>query len=356
MSSYFDKQFIQQHLSNRLELFTWSREWLGNFRCCLCGDSKKRLNMKRGFFYRCLESDTMRFKCHNCQEASGWSLGAWLSIYDKTLQQQYNFENFKDGDNHTTGYNLEKAPKQKVVHVRQHSLVKDDSVSIPKELLLHSVRLSDLPPDHLAVKYILGRKIPKRALERLLYVDDFNEFSMSLDTHDMEVAEKAPKDARIVIPFLNRNGDDFVCFQGRALDKDAYIRYFTIKKYESSEKIFGLDTLKPSKTKLVVEGPLDSLFLPNCVATADSNLLKYSNGDIYIPDNQYHNKEICKGIEDIIRSGKRICLFPKEYSEFKDINEFIEGGVSIKDLLGIIANNTFKGLKAKHRWSILKGV
>ena len=361
MSAYFDKQFISQHLEFRLEQFTWSREYLGNFRCPLCGDSQKRLNLKRAFFYYCNDTDSLRFKCHNCQEGSGWGLGPWLSLYDSSLQREYNFLKFKEEGKERSDQGAYKLPSEEVVKKPKRqpeqvaSLFDEPDKGLPLEILQHSTLISQLEVDHPARLYVEGRKIPKKALERLLYVDNFKEFALAMQPDDLTVLKNAPEDKRLIIPFMSSDGQKLLCFQGRALEPDAYVRYFTVKMNENYDKIFGLDKLDMKRKKIVVEGPIDSLFIPNCVATADSNLMKF-DGDIYIPDNQYRNRDLQPVIEGIIDSGKTVCLFPKEYEAYKDINDFIQkGAMNRKQLMELITSNLFKGLKAKHRWNVLKG-
>lgn len=354
MSLMFDRDFVNMYIANRLDLFGWARDNLGQFRCPLCGDSQKNKTKRRGFFYADSGNDILRFKCHNCSECSGWGLGAWLTKFDVTLAQQYNFEKFKSG-NKPQKVDLALKPKKKKT-VRKTVTFGEPTKQLHQGLVTNSVRLSELPRDHMAVAYMLGRKIPERLLEELWYTDNFREFSLGMGSYETTVAEKMPADKRIVIPFYEPNGEDLYCYQGRALE-DSILRYATVKHKENAPKLYGLDRLQLHRTKLVVEGPIDSMFLPNCVATADSNLLSYERGDIYIPDNQYRNPEICKGIEKIIAAGKSIVLFPKEFEDYKDINDFItEGGMSTKDLLKIVAQNNYKGLKAKAVWAKLKGV
>lgn len=351
MSTWFDKSFIDLHVAPRLDKFSWVRDGVAQFRCPLCGDSQTSENKRRGFFYT--RDDTIRFKCHNCDECSGWSLGPWLSEFDATgaLHKQYGFEKFKEG---RETEKIEFAPKQQITHTA--SLYDDGSSTVPDGLLCNATRLCDLPQGHLALQYVQGRKMPLSALERLWFVDNFKEFAISMRPYEASTLEKLPEDPRVVIPFLSPNGSDVYCFQGRALLPDV-MRYVTVKQIENSPKIFGLEKLDTNRTRLVVEGPFDSLFLPNCVATADSNLLSYANGDLYIPDNQYRNPEICTQIERIIQAGKSVCLFPREFECYKDINEFIkEGEMSVRELFEVIARNTYKGLRAKLVWTKLKGV
>ena len=54
--------------------------------------------------------------------------------------------------------------------------------------------------------------------------------------------------------------------------------------------------------------------------------------------------------------GYSVCLFPKELEQYKDINDMVVGGITGKEICKVILNNTFVGLKAKLRFSQLRGV
>ena len=159
-----------------------------------------------------------------------------------------------------------------------------------------------------------------------------------------EYAEKIPDDQRLIIPFYDEYGQ-ITMLQGRALEKDAFIRYVTVKKSEDVEKTFGLDRINRSKEVYCCEGPIDSLFIDNCLASADSNLLKV-NADIYIFDNQYMNKDIKRRIEQAIDLGKKVVLFPKSFV-WKDINDAVMAGLTKQEIAEIIKEHTYSGIKAK---------
>ncbi|MGA1048837.1 MAG: hypothetical protein ACO3UU_12585 [Minisyncoccia bacterium] len=107
-------------------------------------------------------------------------------------------------------------------------------------------------------------------LEQEYFTEDFKAFVESVS--DKKLDQTGP---RVIIPFYSRSGD-LVAFQGRALDSYS-MRYITVKIDREQEKIFGLDKVDPMKPIYVVEGPFDSLFLPNAIATADSNLSAAAN-------------------------------------------------------------------------------
>jgi hypothetical protein len=140
-----------------------------------------------------------------------------------------------------------------------------------------------------------------------------------------------------------------VAFQGRAL-KDSKMRYITVKVAEGN-KFFGLDRINQEEDVYVTEGPIDSLFLENAGATADSNLKAASNYIdksklVLVYDNEPRNKDICRLIEQAIEEHYRVVIWP-EMIEEKDINEMVLSGFSIEELRDIISSNTFQNLRAK---------
>jgi hypothetical protein len=123
-----------------------------------------------------------------------------------------------------------------------------------------------------------------------------------------------------MIPFRNEEGEIFA-YQGRAFGSETP-KYITIKLDEDADKIFGLDRVDKSKPILVVEGPLDSLFLDNCVAMAGADFNNFEGDLTIVFDNEPRNKEICKQIEKIINKGRSIVLWPEQIKE-KDINKIL---------------------------------
>ena len=118
-----------------------------------------------------------------------------------------------------------------------------------------------------------------------------------------------------------------------------------------SIKIFGLNKVNKQEKVYVTEGPIDSLFLPNAVATADANLINavnYISKDklVLLFDNEPRNKDICKLMDKAIEEHFQICIWPEMVKE-KDINEMILAGFTSEELIDIIDKNTFVNLRAK---------
>ena len=140
-------------------------------------------------------------------------------------------------------------------------------------------------------------------------------------------------------------------FQGRAFGKEEP-KYITIVLDSLKEKVYGLNKVDWKKTVYVVEGPIDSLFLDNCVATAQSDLrLKdRKNNIVLVPDNEPRNEQIVKQIGKFIDNNYSVVLWPESVSE-KDINEMILSGRSKSEIHDIIKENTFSGISAKLKFT-----
>jgi len=116
-------------------------------------------------------------------------------------------------------------------------------------------------------------------------------------------------------------------------------------------KVFGLDKIDRDKHIYVVEGPLDSLFLDNCLAVGGSefsNLPKENTTIVF--DNEPRNQEICNNIEESIRKEYSVCLWPVQ-NPHKDINDMILSGMSSSDITSQIKENTYRGTEARLRFA-----
>ena len=117
---------------------------------------------------------------------------------------------------------------------------------------------------------------------------------------------------------------------------------------ESKPKIFGLDDVDFSKRVYVVEGPIDSMFIPNCVAMAGSanKFLDTMDDFVLVMDNERRNVQIIEHIEKCIDLGYNICLWPDNIEQ-KDINDMVMAGYTTDQILDMIDTNTYHGLAAK---------
>lgn len=351
MSKIIDEEYIDR-FSSLVDNFTWERQGLARFSCPFCNDGHKRRGywifsgtFEKGYYYH----------CHNCNAFSGSGLGNVLQEIDKISADDYFMAKFEErGGRVSKQRTLEEIKKEEKNRrgskARTVPLMKPKVDTFQDPVFSSMTCLEDMERDHYAAQYALNRKIPPEKMKLLYFTTNWKKTSEALDPEEQEMLHKLPEDSRLVIPFFDTRGK-VAMLQGRAFDPNAKIRYLSTKKTASTEKTYGLERLNFSKPKLVVEGPIDSLFIPNCVATADSNLLKFSDGDIYIPDNQYRNSEICHGIKRIIEAGKKVVLFPPTIEE-KDINEMVEARGQI-EVLNIIKKNIYAGIDAELQFATL---
>ena len=105
----------------------------------------------------------------------------------------------------------------------------------------------------------------------------------------------------------------------------------------------------------VVEGPIDSLFLPNAVAVSGSSfdtptIRQLLTNATIVMDNEPRSKEITKQLAKYIDRGYNVVMYPDTVKE-KDINEMILSGRTPAQILDLINRNTFAGMEAKLKYS-----
>jgi hypothetical protein len=158
---------------------------------------------------------------------------------------------------------------------------------------------------------------------------------------------------RLIIPFYDTTGNLFA-IQGRAFGNEQP-KYLTIKLDETKQKVYGLERVNFQKHIYITEGPIDSLFIDNCLAAAGADLiLKVSSENVtYIFDNEPRNKEIVKRMYKMIDKNYNIFIWPESIRS-KDINDMIISGRLIDEVKSIISNNTYNKLSALTRLNTWK--
>ena len=325
--SYIDTKYLNI-ISPYLQQFKKKGDDLWNFRCPYCGDSHKSRTKARGFVFR--KKNDLFFKCHNC--GTGASLGNLIKTLDSKTYKDYIMERYKKG------VETRSSPQPEF---------KFNAPVFRKKGILKGLKsIQDLPDDHPARQIVERRKLPVESLSDLYLCESFFKFTNSI------IKGKFPfldgDHPRLIIPFRGEDGEVFA-YQGRAFGNEQP-KYITIKIDADRDKIFGLDKVDKSKPILVVEGPLDSLFLDNCIAVAGADFSSMEGDLTVIYDNEPRNKEINKQIEKTIDQGKSVCLWP-DTMEYKDINDMVIGGYTKEEIQEIITNNTFSGVAAKLRFA-----
>ena len=267
--------------------------------------------------------------CHNCGAST--SFYNFLDKVDPTLCKEYSLERYKNGS-------ANNSPQPSFDEFKTPAPKFKKAIPLPS--------IESLPDAHFAKTYVQARQIPETFHSDLYYAEDFKKFVESLNLEKEGLKEDDP---RLVIPFYDED-KNLVAFQGRALG-ESKLRYITLKTDKDNTKVFGLDRINKEETIYVVEGPIDSMFLENAVATADSNLMAASKHldktkIVLVYDNEPRNKEIVKQMDKAIEEHYNVVIWPEMIVE-KDINDMIMNGFSPDEIQDIISKNTFVNLRAK---------
>jgi len=326
MSLYTDQKYVGL-ISPRLDLFKQVRPNLWNSRCPICGDSQKNKSKKRMYIYA--KKQDLFVKCHNC--GYGSNLGNFIKHLDPHLHGQYVLERYSQGNT-----NLRKTKEPEFKFEPPKFKPKPTTIDLPS--------IGSLPCDHHARLLYSGRKMPNSFLDKIYYADDFREWAMSIS--EIDYSNLGREESRMVIPFYDTEGK-LIAAQGRALGSHE-LRYITVKVSEDSPKVYGLERWNSESTTYIVEGPIDSMFLPNCLAVAGGDLQSIKIDKkrcVLIFDNEPRNIHTVKKLMDAIDDGWSVVIWNKE-KKFKDINDLIMSGLSTDEILEMINKTTMKGLEA----------
>ncbi len=312
-------------VSSRLQKFKRVKGDLYNFRCPLCGDSKKHKNKARGYVYP-LKAD-MNYKCHNCGASSTFS--NFLKQLDPTLHKQYVFEKFQTRN---TG---------------KGSIIETPKLDFKKPVFKKSLDLPKASEVPVAKEYLEKRKLDPT---KFYFASKFKKW---VNTQKKTFDTTHRDESRIIIPMYDTERN-LIGFQGRALGPN-FVKYITVMLNENAPKIYGLERVNSEETVYVVEGPFDSTFVENSIALcgSDGDMAHLKGSSIvYVYDNEPRNQEILGRIERCIDRGERVVIWPTGIEQ-KDINDMFLVGYDIMDTL---KSNTYSGLEAKVKFNNWKKV
>lgn len=343
MSISIDNKYVRL-ISSRLRNFKQKNGNLYNFSCPICNDSQKNKLKARGYVYQ--KGNDLYYRCHNC--GAGTNIAGLLKHVDTALHSEYILERYKSGQANNSNT---------VAEVLQLSTPKFGKLEKQK-VFDHAEWLLNLSVDHYCLKYATNRKIPTKFYDKLLFTQHYERFITTLvPNHGKQILD----DARLVIPFYNEY-NELIAVSGRALEtSDKTLRYVTIRTNDSQDKlIYGMERVDLNRKVYVCEGPIDSLFIDNCVASGDANLAMVAKNIsaseiVLIFDNEPRNKEIVKMMQSAIKMNSSVVIWPNTIGE-KDINAMIMSGKSQDELQDIISSNTFKGIQAQLKFNLWKKV
>ena len=305
-----------------------------NFRCPICGDSKKDKFKTRGWIYE--HKGKMRMGCFNCN--ANMTLYDYIKEYRDDMYRDYIKERYKNED--TPEYERE-------VIVEEVPVLKAVST------LPYSENCGELHESHPVRKWLFNRAIPAPLHKRFFFTTDWRKLANHIkpETYGYE-----DKEYRLVIPIYNKD-KTISCIQGRALsDVDKSQRYLTIKPHDDSNKVYGLERVKDTGNVFFLEGPIDSIFIVNGIAIVGGQMnlgdAPYPERRVWVLDNEPRAVDTVRRIEKLVEAGEKIVLWDECPWISKDPNDMIKNeGATIRQLNDYLNQNIIKGLSAKRRLS-----
>ena len=336
-SLWLDEHYLRL-VSSRLPKFKQCSAHTFNARCIICGDSDNSKTKARWYAFE--SKGTLLCKCHNCEYSAPFS--AFLKRTDPELHKQYSLERFK----HTAG-----VPEQ--ANTSHDLAIKMKPPVFASSSQFKTIKkISQLRVDHPAKLYVERRLIPPDLHHKLYYAPNFKTWVNTIVPGKFDVATIDKDEPRLIIPLLDAN-KKLIGFQGRSFFAKSKLKYITIMLDSSKGNVFGMDTVNPEQDIYVVEGPIDSFFIPNAIATCGGDLLREiklsglpKDKIVVVYDNEPRSAHTCKKIETCVNEGYRVCIWPEIVIE-KDINAMILANYSSDKIVDIITKNTYNGLIAK---------
>jgi len=265
-----------------------------NFRCNVCGDSKKNKMKRRGYLIR-KRDKPWYFYCHNCQISM--SAIKWLKEYFPLNYREYIKE-------------ILSSKKESIIkpilvkHINQENISEKDEIKFFIPILKGKGELFDS-----AIKLCEKRLIPENVWKEWF------------------VAINGKYRYRLIIPFKN-NKNKIYYWQGLKLKNYLNPKYLS-RLGENLNSIYNFYNIDRNKPVQIVEGVIDSLFLENSIALTGlkihNELLKDLNFKYFLLD--YDDSGIKNSIK-LLEQGKYIFnwnKFSRDYAlpkrEKFDIND-----------------------------------
>ena len=330
-----DSKFIGL-VSSRLTKFKRVKPNLYNFRCPICGDSKKHKNKSRGYFYGIKAN--VNYRCHNC--GASMSFNNFLKQIDSVLHKQYTMEKFKEGYTSISGVG--------------NFVVDEPKLTFEVPIFKTKIVLPLCSEVRSAKRYLEERRLDPT---KFYYAEKFkkfvNEYKQRCGGGDDPIFESRQRDEeRIIIPLFYKK--TLVGVQGRSLVPSS-VKYITSIFYDDAPKIYGLDNIQRDEPVFITEGPFDSTFIRNSIAMcgADADVSKWGiSTPVWIYDNEPRSPEITRRLQSAITSQQTVVIWPSNIPE-KDINDMVLAG---HDVQSVVESNVYSGLQAQLQFNTWKRI
>lgn len=217
-----------------------------NFRCNVCGDSKKNTTKKRAYILK--NRNPWMFYCQNCQ--ASMSVTRWLKLYFPEYWKEYLTQSCRTNSTTQTHPELPKT---------LYNEKKDLKFFVP-------ILKGETDLFKTAIELCQSRLIPQ-SIWKNWYVSDGGYFKN-----------------RLIIPYLDDKGKIYN-YQGRALVKDLEPKYNS-RIGDNWNKVYNYYNANKDIPVMITEGVIDSIFLENSIAV--SGLRKVFDSKVFEFKKRYY--------------------------------------------------------------------
>jgi len=209
-----------------------SRSGHWNFRCNVCGDSKKTKSKKRAWILT--NRTPWMFYCHNCFESIPAEY--WMKLYFNSYYQDYRREVFKI-DIGIKGVTQSKPlPVKKELSGAEYNEYKDARYFKPIFSSNDEI-------------FQIARK---ECARRLIPLDIWKKWFVAVDGIYRD---------RLVIPYYDKEGKIY-SYQCRSL-RGQEPKY--LSRIDNTDNIYNYYNVDPEKPVIILEGAIDSIFIENAI-------------------------------------------------------------------------------------------
>ena len=259
--------------------------------------------------------DLIYYKCFNEGECScagdgnAWPAGKWLKVKFPNLFNLFRKEMLQAKNDSMTDKEKElKAERRKQHLINEENNKKEKELKKKQEAdsVKHFVPIlkGKTKIFNTAIEFCKKREIPEEYWKKFFVCTD------------------GVYKNRLIIPFYNHKNEIYY-FQGRSLvgQEPKYIN----RRSSKENALFNWFNVDKTKPIIVVEGPIDAMFIENAIATLGLGIPSVVQEELdklkvfWLLDNDTAGKELSK---KYLKNGKNVFLWNKfKYNNGKDINE-----------------------------------
>lgn len=308
-------------------------------KCPVCGDSKKKKNLKRCHLFTKVTWDHDKIHCFNC----GWSgnMFSFLELVSPGLYNSYKNEKRSDSFNQLQTY--ESSTK---VEIDTDDIIKNINVSFFDNLRTKPPKLFDLPNEFKEIE--VGDEFYNYLIERKMTPDIIKKFrkcegSIVYNNQPVELKKY------IVLPLWC--GSQVYGFQVRHIQHKQF--YTFIPEENEGYKVWNWFDVNMDEDLYIFESYFDALSsgLTNITAqlgaTLSEDRLKEAKKPIFVLDNQRVDPTAREESLKYVRRGYKVMVWPNKNIKYKDFNEILKKGGTREQISKFITNNLDEGLTAE---------